>query len=117
RYPPFPFVWLGWPVLRAVYKGLAGFDRAAHASRLDCPLLLLHGTEDAISPIDSARTIRDAAPDAALVPFEGAPHGGLHDWDPKRYLDAIDSFVRRRPIPGAEPVPEPAPSPVAQVAT
>lgn len=42
------------------------------------PALILHGTADAIMPIDAtARRFRTALPDATYVEIEGAPHGLL----------------------------------------
>lgn len=42
------------------------------------PVLILHGTADAILPIDAtARRFRQALPDAEYVEIEGAPHGLL----------------------------------------
>ncbi len=37
------------------------FDRAAHAARLRCPLLVIHSEADAICPIDDGREIASAA--------------------------------------------------------
>lgn len=42
------------------------------------PVLILHGTADAILPIDAtARRFRQALPDAEYLEIEGAPHGLL----------------------------------------
>ncbi|GAB4546037.1 MAG: hypothetical protein Tsb0013_04440 [Phycisphaerales bacterium] len=82
-------------------KGLtpARFSRRAHAARLspDVPLLILHGSEDAISPPDDARAIADAAPRATLAMIDGAGHNNL--WTDDRYepvcREAVDAFISR----------------------
>lgn len=52
-------------------------DRAAIASRVSCPMLVLHGTEDEVCPLDDARAIAAAAPRATLVEIEGGDHNRL----------------------------------------
>lgn len=53
------------------------FDRAADACRLTCPLLVLHGTADPISPIDDGRAIAGAATKGRLVEVAGGGHSGM----------------------------------------
>lgn len=55
----------------------AGFDRAEHASRLRCPLLVLHGSADAVCPVEAGRAIAAAAQDGALRIVDGAGHNDL----------------------------------------
>lgn len=54
-----------------------GFDRLEFAKRLRGRLLVLHGTEDEISPISDGLALAAAAPDGRIVEFEGAGHYGL----------------------------------------
>ncbi len=54
-----------------------GFDRAAHAARARCPLLVLHGTADEICPCADGRAIASAAPAGTLVPVPGGGHNDL----------------------------------------
>jgi pimeloyl-ACP methyl ester carboxylesterase len=44
------------------------------ARAITMPTLILHGTADAIVPIDESRTLAALLPDADLVEFEGAGH-------------------------------------------
>jgi pimeloyl-ACP methyl ester carboxylesterase len=44
------------------------------ARELELPVLLLHGTADAIVPIELTRTLVEILPDAELVEFDGAGH-------------------------------------------
>ncbi len=73
------------------------YDRERLASRLRCPLLVLHGAEDAVSPPEDGRRIAAAAPDGTFVPIEGAGHVAL--WAEQPWLDtcrdAATSFLRR----------------------
>lgn len=84
-----------------VGPGWTGFDRAAHASGLPCPLLVLHGTQDAICPIDDGRAIAEAAPDGHFAPIEDGGHNDL--WtDPAlhaRCAEAVRQFVQEHTTP------------------
>lgn len=59
------------------------FDRAAHASRLTCPLLALHGAEDEVCPAEDARTVADSAPQGQLALVDGAGHNDI--WTDERH--------------------------------
>ncbi|MCA9273598.1 MAG: alpha/beta hydrolase [Phycisphaerales bacterium] len=54
-----------------------GFDRAAYAAKLAAPLLVIHGEQDRVCPLEDGRSIAEAAPDGRLVVLPGAPHNGL----------------------------------------
>lgn len=68
------------------------FDRAQHAARLTCPLLVIHGTEDAICPIDDGRAIAEAAPDGRIIEVCGAGHNNL--WTEEPFGDTCRDGVR-----------------------
>lgn len=89
RLPPYPFAWVaGW--LIALRLGpFKGFDRAVHASRIPCPLLVLHGELDPISSYESGKRIAGSAPNGQLISFPGAGHGDLRAADEDRYLCSI----------------------------
>lgn len=70
------------------------FDRAAYAQRIDKPVLVLHGSDDRICPIEEGRELAEHAPDAAFVSFEGGQHNRLLTADPKRYHAALDTFFK-----------------------
>lgn len=63
----------------------AGFHRAEHASHLSCPLLILHGTDDTVSPIADSRTIADAAESCTLVEIDHGDHHSL--WRRPEWLE------------------------------
>jgi len=73
-----------------------GFDRADYAGRLACPLLVLHGTADAVCPIEDGRAIARAATRGAVIAIEGADHNNL--WTDERFrpqsVRATIDFIR-----------------------
>ncbi len=69
---------IGWVGLRnGRGSKWTGFDRAEHARNLTCPLLVLHGTEDDVCPIDDGRQIAQANPHGRLVEIDGGDHHRL----------------------------------------
>jgi pimeloyl-ACP methyl ester carboxylesterase len=67
------------------------FDRAAAASRLRVPLLILHGVDDPVCPLAGAQAIAAAAIGAKLVPIQGARHNDL--WINPSYRSACCSAL------------------------
>ncbi|HSR23299.1 MAG TPA: alpha/beta family hydrolase, partial [Candidatus Eisenbacteria bacterium] len=67
-------------------------DRTAHFSRIGCPVLVLNGEEDELSPVDVLREKVALLPHGRLVVFPGAGHGldGALD----AALDVAADFVR-----------------------
>ena len=78
--------------LHLFVKGRSHYDRARAAALLRCPLLVLHGTDDAMGPLESARRIAAAAPQGRLVTIEGGGHLDLARVEPVRYRDALTAF-------------------------
>lgn len=72
------------------------FDRCRHAAVLDCPLLVLHGNEDAVSPGVDGREIA-AAGRGVMVEVSGAGHNDL--WTGAKFASesaaAVQGFIRR----------------------
>jgi pimeloyl-ACP methyl ester carboxylesterase len=73
--------------------GWRGFDRADLASRLACPLLVVHGSTDEICPIVDGREIAGAAPRGEIVVIEGAGHNDL--WSEPAFAAACDGAIGR----------------------
>ncbi len=77
-------------------QGGFGFDRAALAARLDCPLLVLHGECDQICPIEDGEAIAAAAGDLGrLVRLADAGHDDV--WNPEQVAataEHVRSFVQ-----------------------
>ncbi|MGP1309502.1 MAG: alpha/beta fold hydrolase [Phycisphaerales bacterium] len=59
------------------WNGRGGFDRAAHAERVGCPLLVLHGDEDEVCPLADGEAIAKAAPKGQLAVIPGGRHNDL----------------------------------------
>lgn len=105
RFPPFPVAWLATAYMAIRAGGLQDFDRARLAGRLRCPLLVLHGTDDPVCPLDSARRIAQAAPDGKLVTFDGLGHTNLAVADPPRYIQAVSEFLQTIQVAAPGPAP------------
>lgn len=95
RWPAYPFVWLTQFALLIGGTSLRGLDRAKHAAKLACPLLVLHGTDDPICRFESGQKIAAAAPRGRLVSFVGGKHSNLASIDRQRYVDALQSFFNQ----------------------
>ncbi|WP_428388752.1 alpha/beta hydrolase [Mucisphaera sp.] len=75
-----------WPVVDDI-------DTARDVGKLDLPVLVLHGDEDPVCPVASARAIAAAAADSELVVFEGGTHLDLAGVDGARYDAAVERFM------------------------
>jgi len=71
--------------------GWGGFDRAAHAAGLRAPLLVLHGTEDAVCPVADGRAIAGAAARGEIAEIPGAGHNDL--WSDPGHRAACEEAV------------------------
>ncbi len=100
-----PLLGLGVPrSLTTVAKWLAGWrfdldwaalDYLARADELSVPILLLHGTEDTVVPIETSDELAEARPDlVTYVRIEGADHMQTWNVDPERYEAEVSSFLR-----------------------
>ena len=73
-----------------------GFDRAEHAAALRVPVLVLHGSDDAVSPVQDGRDIAAAAARGTMEEIEGGGHNDL--WTDDRFRgwasDAVTAFGR-----------------------
>ncbi|MDP1660753.1 MAG: alpha/beta hydrolase, partial [Phycisphaerales bacterium] len=113
----------GLGMLRAALTTIGGvawqraggpFDRAAHAQRLSVPLLVIHGENDPVCPIECGREIaRSAGGAGEVVAIAGARHNDL--WinpafrsecsaSVKRWLDGLPGRVTRERA--ADPTPQ-----------
>lgn len=69
----------------------ARFDRAAHAARVSCPIMVLHGACDEVCPIDDGRAIARAA-NAQLVEIPTGRHNDL--WTAPEHAAAAADQIR-----------------------
>ncbi|HAI12421.1 MAG TPA: hypothetical protein DCM28_12000 [Phycisphaerales bacterium] len=93
RIPPEPICMLANAMLRIMFWNFAPYDRAMQAAELQCPVLVLHGSDDPICPASAGRSIAEAATDGTYVEITGGEHGGLPLVDEKTYHDAIEQFL------------------------
>ena len=76
--------------------GLAGkaFDNVSKITRLEAPLLIVHGTFDQVIPIAMGRKVYEAAPgDKTFRTFEGVGHNNLSSQFAGQYWQAISAFI------------------------
>ena len=74
-----------------------GFDRAERARHLRVPLLVLHGTDDAVCPVADGEAIAAEAADGSIVTVPGGGHNDLWSDDGFRPVcaDALRAFGER----------------------
>lgn len=92
--PAFPFVQLSGLVF-SMLGLIQNFDRADYAKKITAPLLILHGTDDRVCPIDEGRQLAEAAPNATFVTIEHGRHNHLYDHDPETYHAALRAFFEK----------------------
>ena len=92
--PAFPFIQLAGLVFAALGM-IQGFDRVAFAKRITAPLLILHGTDDRVCPIEEGRQLADAAPNATFIAIQDGRHNHLYDHDPDTYHAALRAFFEK----------------------
>lgn len=71
-----------------------GLDNLAHVARIQCPLLVFHGTADRLVPTRMGRRVAEAAPGPVeLVLIEGAGHNETYELGGRRYREKMWEFV------------------------
>ncbi|MCC6679017.1 MAG: alpha/beta hydrolase [Phycisphaerales bacterium] len=97
---PITFFVLGF--LFGVGPRWRGFDRAAHARRLKCPLLVIHGEWDQICPVEDGRAIAEAAPAGSLAILADGGHNDLWVEEPlaARCGEVVREFLTNLTISG-----------------
>ncbi len=93
--PSFPILNIVHRALCVLIRGLRNSERAQFARQLKCPLLVLHGADDPVCPLNSALEVAQAAPESEFVIIPAAGHLNLHQTDAHRYQATIDDFMRR----------------------
>lgn len=67
---------------------LACQDQRESLASIDCPVLVMHGSEDQVSPIAAGRYIAEAVKDGSLVEFPGVGHAPF--WSkPEVFADTL----------------------------
>jgi uncharacterized protein len=82
---PFPPVGWALPVR---------LDNVRHLQRVRCPVLVVHGTRDAVIPLSHGEAVYASAREPkTFVPLPGAGHDDLWGEDRAAYLEAIRRFL------------------------
>ena len=72
------------------------FDNESKLPNVTCPILIMHGTHDAIIPFKMSQRLAKIAGDrATFVPVEGADHNDLFDVGGPEMFQTIGAFVGR----------------------
>ena len=58
------------------------------------PVLVLHGTDDRICPIEEGKALAEAAPNSTFVAVDGGRHNRLHEHEPELYTSALTDFFK-----------------------
>lgn len=80
------------------FAASTGHDALGQLPSITAPTLILHGTEDRLSPLANARMLHRAIPHSTLVKVQGARHG-LHLDHPKTVQWIMD-FIEKRVTAG-----------------
>jgi 3-oxoadipate enol-lactonase len=62
------------PAREAQGAAVAAFDASDRLGEISVPVLLLHGTEDQVLPVENADLLHEHLPDSRLELVEGGPH-------------------------------------------
>lgn len=86
--PAWMIVGPAFGVLRCVWRGLGNgdFDRAGIAGDVKCPVLVVHGAADVVSPVEDGREIA-AACGGKMVEIERGGHNDL--WSDPEWIDGV----------------------------
>jgi uncharacterized protein len=70
------------------------FDNLSRARRIRCPVLVIHGTDDEVIPIEHARELHEAFDTPKrFVEIPRGRHNDLERVDPTAFWGAVESFV------------------------
>ena len=86
-------------IARQMAAIMASGDRTARLQRLSVPVLVLHGSQDPLLPLEHGRATAEAVPGARLAIIEGMGHAIPESLWPT-IIDQIDRHVRQHPVAG-----------------
>jgi 3-oxoadipate enol-lactonase len=78
-------------------------DTASRLGQIQAPTLVLHGDQDAMSPLANARVLAERIPDAELAVLPGAGHAYALEQPEASLRRLVDWLARREPIPPGRP--------------
>jgi uncharacterized protein len=77
------------------------FDSVSKASLVSIPVLQIHGTLDAVIPMESGRKLSERFPDGTLTQVIGAGHNDL--WNFSATREAVEQFLQLTKTTALEP--------------
>jgi uncharacterized protein len=79
----------------ARYLPISRFDSVAKIARVTAPILIIHGTGDAVVPFEMGRRLFEAAHEPKMfMPVEGAEHDDPYVVGGESYFNRLQAFVR-----------------------
>lgn len=75
-----------------------GHDTWDQLPSIEAPTVVLHGSDDAVMPVENARLLAERIPGATLTVFDGAGHLFFHE-QPERTVDVVTAFAAARAKP------------------
>ncbi|MEQ9455435.1 MAG: alpha/beta fold hydrolase [Phycisphaeraceae bacterium] len=91
-YPANSIVFLARVLRPLLCPGVTEIDNARDVARLDVPVLVMHGDDDGVCPVEAGRELAEAAKYGRLEVFEGGGHLDLAAVNPERYHAVLESF-------------------------
>lgn len=88
------FVKLDFEVYSATLRALGDHDACDVLSTIRCPALVITGDRDVMTPVSTARRIREQIAQCDLVVIPGATHYAAVEF-PEEVVGAIEAFLRR----------------------
>lgn len=101
---PFPGP-VTWAILQVVERMIGHrYDDIAPRNRIasvTVPVMLVHGDDDAVIPLDDSFELHDQLPGSELVVVPGGTHSNLDAFEP--YFPTVDAFLRSHLLPAEVP--------------
>ena len=82
------------PRMRQIMSKVVNEDLKHLLPKIQCPTLLIWGTNDTATPISDARTMEKLIPDAGLVEFPGVGHYSFLE-NPMQFSAVVNSFLEK----------------------
>lgn len=88
------FVTLDFEVYSATLRALGEHDACDVLPAIQCPTLVITGDRDVMTPVSTARSIRERIPQCELVLIPGATHYAAVEF-PEEVVGAVEAYLKR----------------------
>ena len=78
--------------MRAILSKVVNEDLRSEMPKIECPTLLIWGSNDTATPLNDAKIMERLIPDAGLVAFEGVGHYSFLE-NPYQFSAVLKSFL------------------------